>query len=116
MAAQMGYSEKSKAVNANDVARLSSPSPELRAEAIQNNISLSKKENEQADLAESYSQLAEVNIQQKDVSRAEENLNNAYKISKEKRHSRHWPSIRSWLIFMWKIKTLIKQLKPKRKC
>lgn len=82
MAAQMGYSEKSKAVNANDVARLSSPSPELRAEAIQNNISLSKKENEQADLAESYSQLAEVNIQQKDVSRAEENLNNAYKISK----------------------------------
>ncbi|WP_241331407.1 tetratricopeptide repeat-containing sensor histidine kinase [Chryseobacterium arthrosphaerae] len=83
MAAQMGYSEKSKAVNANDVARLSSPSPELRAEAIQNNISLSKKENEQADLAESYSQLAEVNIQQKDVSRAEENLNNAYKISKK---------------------------------
>lgn len=83
MAAQMGYSEKSKAVNANDVARLSSPSPELRAEAIQNNISLSRKENEQADLAESYSQLAEVNIQQKDVSRAEENLNNAYKISKK---------------------------------
>ncbi len=83
MAAQMGYSEKSKAVNTNDVARLSSPTPELRAEAIQNNISLSKKENEQADLADSYSQLAEVNIQQKDVSRAEENLNNAYKISKK---------------------------------
>lgn len=83
MAAQMGYSEKSKAVNANDVARLSSPSPELRAEAIQNNISLSRKENEQTDLAESYSQLAEVNIQQKDVSRAEENLNNAYRISKK---------------------------------
>lgn len=83
MAAQMGYSEKSKAVNTNDVARLSSPTPELRAEAIQNNISLNKKENEQADLADSYSQLAEVNIQQKDVSRAEENLNNAYKISKK---------------------------------
>lgn len=83
MAAQMSYSEKNKAVNTNDVARLSSPTPELRAEAIQNNISLSKKENEQADLAESYSQLAEVNIQQKDVSRAEENLNNAYKISKK---------------------------------
>ncbi|HCN47494.1 MAG TPA: histidine kinase [Chryseobacterium sp.] len=83
MAAQMSYSEKSKAVNTNDVARLSSPTPELRAEAIQNNISLNKKENEQADLADSYSQLAEVNIQQKDVSRAEENLNNAYKISKK---------------------------------
>lgn len=83
MAAQMGYSEKSKAVNNNDVARLSSPTPELRAEAIQNNISLNKKENEKADLAESYSQLAEVNVQQKDIYKAEENLNNAYQISKK---------------------------------
>lgn len=82
-AAQMGYSEKSKAVNTNDVARLSSPTPELKAEAIQNNINLSKKENEQGDLAESYSQLADVNLKQKDVSSAEENLNTAYKISKK---------------------------------
>lgn len=82
-AAQMGYSEKSKAVNSNDVTRLSSPTPELRAEAIQSNISLSKKENEQGDLAESYSQLADVNLKQKDVSSAEENLNTAYKISKK---------------------------------
>ncbi|PWN59708.1 tetratricopeptide repeat-containing sensor histidine kinase [Chryseobacterium viscerum] len=81
--AQMGYSEKSKAVNSNDVTRLSSPTPELRAEAIQNNINLSKKENEQGDLAESYSQLADVNLRQKDVSSAEENLNTAYKISKK---------------------------------
>jgi tetratricopeptide (TPR) repeat protein len=81
--AQMGYSEKSKAVNSNDVTRLSSPTPELRAEAIQNNINLSKKENEQGDLAESYSQLADVNLKQKDVSSAEENLNTAYKISKK---------------------------------
>ncbi|MDQ1857682.1 histidine kinase [Chryseobacterium sp. WLY505] len=83
MAAQMSYSEKSKAVNANDVARLSSPTPELKAEAIQNNINLTKKENEQGDLAESYSQLADVNLKQKDVSSAEENLNTAYKISKK---------------------------------
>ncbi|PTT32572.1 histidine kinase [Chryseobacterium sp. HMWF028] len=83
MAAQMGYSEKSKAVNSNDVARLSSPTPELKAEAIQNNINLTKKENEQGDLAESYSQLADVNLKQKDVSSAEENLNTAYKISKK---------------------------------
>ncbi|AZA82699.1 histidine kinase [Chryseobacterium lactis] len=83
MAAQMGYSEKSKAVNSNDVARLSSPTPEIKAEAIQNNINISRKENETADLAAGYSQLAEVNIQQKDVSKAEENLNNAYKISKK---------------------------------
>lgn len=82
-AAQMGYSEKSKAVNSNDVARLSSPIPELKAEAIQNNINLNKKENEQGDLAESYSQLADVNLKQKDVSSAEENLNTAYKISKK---------------------------------
>ncbi|MDR4891164.1 MULTISPECIES: tetratricopeptide repeat-containing sensor histidine kinase [unclassified Chryseobacterium] len=82
-AAQMGYSEKSKAVNTNDVTRLSSPTPELKAEAIQNNINLSKKENEQGDLAESYSQLADVNLKQKDVSSAEENLNTAYKISKK---------------------------------
>ncbi|WP_312287112.1 histidine kinase [Chryseobacterium gleum] len=81
-AAQVSYSEKSKAVNSNDVARLSSPTPELKAEAIQNNINLSKKESEQGDLAESYSQLADVNLKQKDVSSAEENLNTAYKISK----------------------------------
>ncbi|WP_228458904.1 tetratricopeptide repeat protein [Chryseobacterium bernardetii] len=43
MAAQMSYSEKSKTVNSNDVARLSSPTPELRAEAIRNNINISKK-------------------------------------------------------------------------
>ncbi|MFS4470821.1 histidine kinase [Chryseobacterium sp. T20] len=83
MAAQVSYSEKSKAVNANDVARLSSPTPELKAEAIQNNINLTKKENEQGDLAESYSQLADVNLRQKDLSSAEENLNTAYKISKK---------------------------------
>ncbi|MGI9582328.1 histidine kinase [Chryseobacterium sp. RRHN12] len=83
MAAQVSYSEKSKAVNSNDVARLSSPTPELKAEAIQNTINLSKKESEQGDLAESYSQLADVNLKQKDVSSAEENLNTAYKISKK---------------------------------
>lgn len=82
MAAQMSYSEKSKTVNSNDVARLSAPTPEVRAEAIQNNINISKKENEQASVAEGYSQLADVNIQQKDIYKAEENLNNAYKISK----------------------------------
>lgn len=82
MAAQVSYSERSKAVNSNDVARLSSPTPELKTEAIQNNINLSKKENEQGYLAESYSQLADVNLKQKDVSSAEENLNTAYKISK----------------------------------
>lgn len=82
-AAQMSYNEKSKAANTNDVARLSSPTPELRAEAIQSNIDLSKKENEQANVAEGYTQLADLNIQQKDIYKAEANLNNAYKISKK---------------------------------
>jgi hypothetical protein len=115
MAAQMSYSEKSKTVNSNDVARLSSPTPELRAEAIRNNINISKKENDQGNVAEGYSQLADVNIQQKDIYKAEENLNNAYQISKKKHHSRRWQLIRNWQIFMLKIKTLIKLLKPKRK-
>ncbi|MFC3758683.1 histidine kinase [Chryseobacterium tructae] len=83
MAAQMSYSEKSKTVNSNDVARLSAPTPEVQAEAIQNNINISKKENEQANVAEGYSQLADVNIRQKDIYKAEENLNAAYKISKK---------------------------------
>lgn len=83
MAAEMSYSTKSRAVNSNDAARLSSPAPEVKAEAIQNNINLSKKENEQADVAVGYSQLADINIQQKDVAKAEENLNAAYKISKK---------------------------------
>lgn len=83
MAAEMSYSTKSRAVNSNDAARLSSPAPEVKAEAIQNNINISKKENEQADVAAGYSQLADINIQQKDVAKAEENLNAAYKISKK---------------------------------
>ncbi|BAP30421.1 putative histidine kinase [Chryseobacterium sp. StRB126] len=83
MAAEMSYSTKSRAVNSNDAARLSSPAPEVKAEAIQNNINISKKENEQADVAAGYSQLADINIQQKDVAKAAENLNAAYKISKK---------------------------------
>ncbi|MET3538694.1 tetratricopeptide repeat-containing sensor histidine kinase [Chryseobacterium limigenitum] len=82
-AAEVNYSSKSKAVNSNDAARLSAPSQDMKAEAIQNNIDLSQKENEKEDLAASYSQMADVNIQQKDIPRAEENLNNAYKVSKK---------------------------------
>lgn len=83
MAAEMSYSEKSKAVNTNDAARLSSPTPEQRAEAIQDNIKLNLKEKDKGDLAASYSQLADVNIQQNNIPKAEENLNNAYVLSKK---------------------------------
>ncbi|MEI7486835.1 MAG: tetratricopeptide repeat protein, partial [Chryseobacterium sp.] len=82
-AAEVNYSSKSKAVNSNDAARLSAPSQDMKAEAIQNNIDLSQKANEKEDLAASYSQMADVNIQRKDIPRAEENLNNAYKVSKK---------------------------------
>ncbi len=80
-AAETGVSQ-SKAVNSNDAARLSAASPEVKAEAIQNNILMNEKQNDQADLAVSYSQMAEVNLQQNNVAGAEKNLNRAYKISK----------------------------------
>ncbi|WP_265131466.1 tetratricopeptide repeat-containing sensor histidine kinase [Chryseobacterium oranimense] len=81
-AAEISYSEKSKAINTNDAARLSSPTAEQKAEAIQDNINISLKDKDKGDLATSYSQMADVNIQQKDIPKAEENLNNAYVISK----------------------------------
>lgn len=74
---------KAQSVNSNDAARLSSASPEIKTEAIQNNIRINEKENEKADLAMSYSQMADVNIREKNIRGAEENLNNAYKISKK---------------------------------
>lgn len=82
-ASQVGYSKSKQVLNANDASRLSSPVAENKAEAIQNNIEISRKEKENADLAAGYSQMAEVNIEQKNIPKAEENLNNAYKISKK---------------------------------
>ncbi|MFP3598265.1 histidine kinase [Chryseobacterium sp. SIMBA_029] len=83
MAADMNHSEKSRAVNINDATRLSSPTQEQKAEAIQSNIDIGLKDNKKADLAASYSQMADINIQEKNTPKVEENLNNAYKISKE---------------------------------
>ncbi|MEC3875027.1 tetratricopeptide repeat-containing sensor histidine kinase [Chryseobacterium salviniae] len=74
---------KSRTLNTNDVVRLSVNSAEAKEEAIQNNIQLNEKENDKGDLAESYSQMADVNIQQNDIPKAEANLKNAYKISKK---------------------------------
>jgi tetratricopeptide (TPR) repeat protein len=82
-AAETGNSKRTKMVNSNDAARLSSPSQGVKAEAIQNNIDISKKDNDKGYLAESYSQMADVNIQEKNIPKAEENLNNAYKLSKQ---------------------------------
>ncbi len=74
---------KSRALNTNDVTRLSVNSAEAKEEAIQNNIQLNEKDNDKGDLAASYSQMADVNIQQNDIPKAEANLKNAYKISKK---------------------------------
>jgi tetratricopeptide (TPR) repeat protein len=82
-AAEISYNEKSRVVNTNDAARLSSPSAEQKAEAIQDNINISLKDKDKGDLATSYSQMADVNIQQKDIPKAEKNLNNAYVLSKK---------------------------------
>ncbi len=82
-ASKIGYSKASKRMNSNDASRVSTPSPTLRAEAIKSNLAISEKENNKEDLAAGYSQMAEVNIENKDIPKAEENLNTAYKISKE---------------------------------
>lgn len=74
---------KSRALNTNDVTRLSVNSPEAKEEAIQNNIQLNENDKDKGDLAASYSQMADVNIQQNDIPKAEANLKNAYKISKK---------------------------------
>jgi len=82
-ASKIGYSKSKRNLNANDASRLSSPAPENKAEAIQSNIQISEKENNKQDLAASYSQMADVNIENKNIPQAEENLNTAYQISKE---------------------------------
>ncbi|WP_294304402.1 histidine kinase [uncultured Chryseobacterium sp.] len=81
-AAEVSFS-KSRALNSNDAARLSVSSPEAKEEAIQSNIQLSEKTGDKADLATSYSQMADLNIQQNDIPKAEANLTSAYKISKK---------------------------------
>jgi tetratricopeptide (TPR) repeat protein len=82
-ASKIGYSKSKRSLNANDASRLSSPAPENKADAILSNIQISEKENNKQDLAASYSQMADINIENKNIPKAEENLNTAYQISKE---------------------------------
>lgn len=74
---------KNRAVNSNDATRLSTNSSAVKEDAILSNIQLNENEKNKGDLAASYSHMADVNIQQKDIPRAEKNLNDAYKISKK---------------------------------
>lgn len=82
-ASKIGYSKASKKMNSNDASRVAAPSVSQKAEAIQSNIAISEKENNKEDLVIGYSRMAEVNIENKNIPKAEENLNTAYKISKE---------------------------------
>jgi len=82
-ASNVGYSKAKKMQNSNDASRLSSNSVVMRMDAIQNNIQISEKENNKEDLAAGYSQMAEANLEVKNIPKAEANLNTAYNISKE---------------------------------
>lgn len=82
-ASKIGYSRAARNINSNDVSRISAPTSVQKAEAIRSNLVISEKENNKEDLAAGYSQMAEVNIENKNIPKAEENLNTAYKISKE---------------------------------
>lgn len=82
-ASNIGSTKSKRVLNANDASRLASPAAESKAEAIQSNIQISQKENNREDLAAGYSQMADVNIEQRNIPKAEENYSNAYKISKE---------------------------------
>nr|WP_314495783.1 histidine kinase [uncultured Chryseobacterium sp.] len=82
-ASNIGSTKSKRVLNANDASRLASPAAESKAEAIQSNIQISQKENNKEDLAAGYSQMADVNIEQRNIPKAEENYSNAYKISKE---------------------------------
>lgn len=82
-AASYGVSSKSKKINTNDATRLTTPSKVAKTEAIQSNMRVAEAENDKTDLAENYSQMADVNLEQNNISKAEENLKTAYKISKD---------------------------------
>lgn len=79
-----GYSnvKKQEATNRNDYSRVSSKSLKTKERAVQENISLNDKAANADELAKDYSNLAEINLQQNNVSKAAENLNNAYEIAK----------------------------------
>lgn len=79
-----GYSnvKKQEATNRNDYSRVSSKSLKTKERAVQENISLNDEAANADELAKDYSNLAEINVQQNNVSKAAENLNNAYEIAK----------------------------------
>lgn len=80
-ASKIGYSKSESAVNSNDASRLRSTNLQTKEKAVQENIQMNF-DKKDAELAQDYSNLAEVQIQQNNIPKATENLNNAYEISK----------------------------------
>lgn len=79
-----GYSnvKKQETTNKNDYSRVSSKSLKTKERAVQENISLNEEAANADELTKDYANLAEINVQQNNVSKAAENLNNAYEIAK----------------------------------
>lgn len=79
-----GYStdDYSNKINSNDAKRLKSSNLETKEFAIQQNIQMNVAKNSQEELAQNYTQLAEVQIQQQNIKSAEKNLTKAYDLAK----------------------------------
>ena len=81
-AAKYSTAKKEVSRNANDYSRVSSQSVNVKEKAAQENVSMSSKASNSDDLAKDYTNLAEVNVEQNNIPKAAENLNNAYEISR----------------------------------
>lgn len=81
-AAKYSTAKKEVSRNANDYSRVSSQSVNVKEKAAQENVSMSSKSSNSVDLAKDYTNLAEVNVEQNNIPKAAENLNNAYEISR----------------------------------
>ncbi len=81
-AAKYSTAKKEVSRNSNDYSRVSSQSVNVKEKAAQENITLSGKASNSEDLAKDYTNLAEVNVEQNNIPKAAENLNNAYEISR----------------------------------
>lgn len=82
-ASKIGYSKAEIMMNYNDASRLRSANLEVKEKAVQQNIAINNKVADKTELSKDYTNLAEVNIQQNNIPKATENLNNAYNITKE---------------------------------
>lgn len=81
IASKVGYTKEEAVINSNDANRIRSTNLEYKAKAAEQNIQINTDKND-AELAKDYTNLAEVQIQQNNIPKATENLNNAYAITK----------------------------------